>query len=334
MNLGKSKNLPHIDFLRFIESYNIFFTFIIMIIVASLMSKGAFIQPSNLQNILIRSSVLGIVSIGQALVILTAGIDLSVGAMMGLVFCIMGKSLQAGLSVPTTLIIGILVGIICGFINGLIVSRTVLPPFIITLATSMIFLSLGEFLVGGRSLSFKVIQDYIYNLINYNRVISRVLPVIIWILFTIIVTLLLKYTKTGNNIYAIGANEKASRYSGVNTRNNKSIVYVLSGFFSAIAAIVMMYQLGGANPVDGKPFLLMSVAAVIIGGVNLFGGEGEVIGTIIGVIVVTSLFNLMNLIGVNPYTQDAVAGLIVLFFVFILGYLRNIRVVKMAKEKL
>lgn len=326
MYLKRYKANGRINFLGILSDYNILFTFVIMLIVATTITKGSYIQFSNLTNLLIRGSVLGIVAIGQTLVILTAGIDLSVGAIMGLVFAVIGKNIQIGInSVPLILLIGILLGVICGFLNGLIISRTIVPPFIVTLATSMIFMSTADFLVGGQSLRLTVPQKYIKDLIGDNRIILRTFPILVWLILALLITLLLKYTKVGNNIYAIGVNAEASMFVGINIMNTKIVVYTLSGTFSALAATVMIYQLGGVNPEAGNPFLLMSIAAVIIGGVNLFGGEGEIIGTVIGVIVVISLFNIMNLVGVNPYVQDAIAGSIVVFFVFFLRYLANIR---------
>jgi len=330
MSLGNKK----IDAWDFIRTNNHLVTLITLMAVATIVTKGIFIKPSNLSSIILRASILGTIAIGQTLVILTAGIDLCVAANVELCVAMMSLSLRFGYSPLITMLIGITAPTFVGFINGQLVSRTMVPPFIVTLATSMIIWSTNLVAVGAHATVFYQIQEYINNIMAFIPLVgAQAFPAIVWILFSIFWILMLRYSKFGHNIYATGGKEKAAFYGGVKVKNVKILVYTLSGLFAGIGSVLYCYKLGGTNPVAGKEFLLESIAATVIGGTSLYGGEGKMFGTFIGSLLMIILVNFMNIANVNPFILQSIIGGIFIGFVYALDRVRTLRLMKLYQKK-
>ena len=327
--LASKQERKKIDVWDFIRSNSHLVTLLILVMIATILTKGIFIRPSNLGSIFLRASILGMLAIGQTLVILTAGIDLSVAANLGLCVAMMSFSMRMGIDPLFAMVVGIAAAAFVGFINGLLCAYTKVPPFIVTLSTMMMVYAASLAAIGTHATVFYEIQDFFNELMAFIPFFgAQAFPALVWILCTIFWILFLRYSRFGHNVYATGGKERAAYYSGVNTKTVKIAVYTLSGLFAGLATILYVYKLGGTNPVAGKEFLLESIAATIIGGTSLFGGEGKIFGTFVGALVLTILVNLMNIMNVNPYIQRVIIGSIFICFVFVLDKIRTLRLMK------
>jgi len=298
--------------------------FAVLFIVATLVTGGTFANPSNLLEVLLRASVIGIVALGQNLVIFTGGIELSVGSVFGLAIGILSFCLKSGVDPRLAILYSLAGTVSCGLINGLIVSRTKMPPFVVTLGMMMIAQSIALTVVGAQAEDMPQLVRMIQESMRFLPAGPLVFPLLVWIGSVFIISLFITFTKYGPNMFAIGGKEMAAIYSGVNVRQVKLLVYTIGGLCTGIGAVLLCYRIGGANPLAGQPFLLPSIAAVIIGGTSLYGGEGNVYNTIIGAIALTILVNLMNIMRVNPFIQDVVMGVVLLSFVFALSKLKKL----------
>lgn len=289
--------------------------FLVLLILATIITGGSFLGGDNIFNVAERASIVGIVAIGQTLVILTGGIDLSVSAIMTVGFTIQATMAEAGTNPGLAALIAIIVCALIGLINGLLISRTKIPPFMVTLSTSMIFNALAIFLTKAKALRFYQFQDFINNGLNLGNFGARLLPTFTWLVLTLLVFVIFIKTKLGVNVPAIGGNSRAAFLSGVKANRTLILIYVLSGIFSALAALILGYRLAILNPHSAESFLLESIAAVVIGGTNTSGGEGSLLGTLFGAVIIAMLVNLMNILMVNTYLQFAIKGLLLLLIV-------------------
>lgn len=298
--------------------------FAVLFIVATLVTGGTFANPSNLLEVLLRASVIGMVALGQNLVIFTGGIDLSVGSVFGLSIGILSFCLKSGVDPRLAILYSLAGTVSCGLINGLIVSRTKMPPFVVTLGMMMIAQSIALTVVGAQAEDMPQLVRMIQESMRFLPAGPLVFPLLVWIGSVFIISLFITFTKYGPNMFAVGGKEMAAIYSGVNVRQVKLLVYTIGGLCAGIGAVLLCYRIGGANPLAGQPFLLPSIAAVVIGGTSLYGGEGNVYNTIIGAIALAILVNLMNIMRVNPFIQDVVMGVVLLSFVFALSKLKEL----------
>lgn len=289
--------------------------FLVLLILATIITGGSFLGGDNIFNVAERASIVGIVAIGQTLVILTGGIDLSVSAIMTVGFTIQATMAEAGTNSGIAALIAIAVCALIGLINGLLISRTKIPPFMVTLSTSMIFNALAIFLTKAKALRFYQFQDFINNGLNLGNFGARLLPTFMWLVLTLLVFVIFIKTKLGVNVPAIGGNSRAAFLSGVKANRTLILIYILSGIFSALAALILGYRLAILNPHSAESFLLESIAAVVIGGTNTSGGEGSLLGTLFGAVIIAMLVNLMNILMVNTYLQFAIKGLLLLLIV-------------------
>lgn len=312
--------------LEFVRQYSVILTLVIIVIVSAISTRGLFLSPENLLNIGERASIVGIVAIGQMLVIITGGIDLSIGSIMAIAFTVISKLiLELGVPVPLAIMVTLFVGAFVGMINGLLVAKTRVPPFMITLGTMLFFFYLALLITGSKQLYYEQIQLYFNGVFKLDAYGARFFPTATWLIISIAMIAVLQRTRFGQNIYAVGGKELAARLSGIRADNVKIIVYTLSGLMCAIAAVVYGYRLKAANPDAGMKLQLESIAAVIVGGTNVLGGEGTVYGTFVGAIIMASLVNLLNLLNVDPFIQDAFKGLLLLVFVYIMQLLSKRR---------
>lgn len=291
-------------------------TLLITILVAAILSRGVIIRFSNIQAILSRASIVGVVAVGQAFVILTGEIDLSTGALFGFAIGIVSVLSRIGFGIEYAAILGITIVGMVGFINGIIVAKTKIPSFIVTLATMTIVETASLAFIGAHEMLFKSLQEIIRNFFYFIPRITGLFSIIMWIFIAVIAQLILSFSRFGLNVYAIGGKEIAAIYSGVPRTRVKILVFTLSGVCSGIAGLLLANKLGSGTLSIGGKYLLIPIAAVILGGASLFGGEGNMIGTAIGAAVISITTNLMNLLQVDQYLQQSILAIAVLVFMY------------------
>jgi ribose transport system permease protein len=305
-------NHKHSAIKRFITENGAFIALGLMILAASLIYRE-FFTYSNLSNVLRQTSMVGLVSIGMTLVILTAGIDLSVGATVALSAIIAAKLSVYGL-VPAMLV-SLLVGIVIGGVNGFIVNNFKIVPFIATLAVQMAIRGAAYLLTDMRSIAVDRSAETFIAL-GRGYFIGIPIPVIIFLASALLMIFVTRRTSFGRSVYAIGGNEDAARMMGLRVKQNKMLAYVITGFFSALAGVILCARLGAGQPVSGDGWEMDAIASVVIGGTLLSGGVGGVGPTICGVLIIGFTKNIINLQGdINSYWQKIVTGLILLLVI-------------------
>jgi ribose/xylose/arabinose/galactoside ABC-type transport system permease subunit len=301
--------------------------FVALMLVVDVLTHGNFLTPGNLTNVLRQITYNAILAVGQTFVIITAGIDLSVGSMIELTGVVMATFANAmpfgGLAlIVATLIVGLGVGCTAGFINALPVVRLNLPPFITTLAMMLM----------ARGLAFKIahgqpvpLRSNAFDAMGIGYVLEGWLaplrlpgiPIaVLWMLAIVVIFgVVLARTRFGRYVYAIGGNEEAARLAGINVVRTKTLVYMISGGCAAISGLLLMARFSSGSPQTGIGSELQSIAAVVVGGTSLMGGRGAIIGTFLGALLIGVLNNVMNLIGIESYTQEIVLGLVIVLAV-------------------
>jgi ribose transport system permease protein len=273
-----------------------------------------FFSADNFLNIARQVSVNAIIAVGMTCAILTGGIDLCVGAVMALCGTLMAGMMVAGVPPAGAIAIGLCVGLLFGMFNGFFVAYAGMPAIIVTLATLGIARGLGLIYTGGYPID-GLPESYAF--FGRGSVLGVQTPVLIMILVFILAYLLLNKTPIGRYIYAIGGNEEATRLSGVRVARYKLLVYSLSGFTAALAGLVLSSRLMSGQPNSGVGFEMDAIAAVVMGGTSISGGRGSIIGTLIGAMMLGVLNNGLNMMGVSPYVQNIIKGLIILFAIYI-----------------
>jgi ribose transport system permease protein len=274
-----------------------------------------FLSVDNLLNIALQSSIVGIIAVGMTAAILTGGIDLSVGAVVALsgTLC-SGLMVQFGMPVPLAVLLGIAVGALFGLFNGYCVAYLRMPPIIVTLATMGIARGIALIYTGGYPISG--LPDS-FAFLGSGEILGIKSPIIIMLLTYAVAFVLLNMAPFGRYVYAIGGNEEATRLSGVPVARYKLLVYALSGLTAAIAGIVQAARVTSGQPGVGVGFELDAIAAVVMGGTSIAGGRGFIIGTLVGALLLGVLNNGLNMLGVSPYLQLVIKGVIVLLAIFI-----------------
>ncbi|MFC0201136.1 ABC transporter permease [Paracoccus rhizosphaerae] len=288
-----------------------------LIVVSVLMGFASdnFFTIDNLLNVLRQVSVVGILAVGMTFVILTGGIDLSVGAVMALAGTMAaGVMVNMGLPGGVGLLAALLVGLGLGLFNGFMVAWGKMPSIIVTLATMGIARGLGLIYSGGYPISG--LPGWV-SWFGVGRIGIIPVPVIIMLVIYAVAWVVLQRTPFGRHVYAIGGNETAARLSGVRTRSVKLAVFAISGVTAALASIVLTGRLMSGQPNAGVGFELDAIAAVVLGGTAIAGGRGLILGTLIGAVLLGILNNGLNLVGINPYMQDVIKGLIILLAIYI-----------------
>jgi ribose transport system permease protein len=278
-------------------------------------------QIGNLVNIIRQASIIYLLGIGMTLVIIVGGIDLSNGAVLAFSSCIFALAVVNGVPIPVAMLIAIGIGILCGLTNGLLVVYGRIPPFIATFAMMFIARGLAYFFMHSSSIQG---FDEAFRFIGTGSLLG--IPVLIlWAgLFFAIFQFLMGNTSFGINVYALGGNVESSRLAGIPIAATTILVYALNGFLAAFAGLLFTARLNNAEPVIGGSFPLDTIAAVIIGGTSLFGGEGTLAGTFIGVLILATLLNGMNLLGIPSLWQALVTGVLILIMIALQTYTKNI----------
>ncbi len=293
------------------QSLGILAALIVMVVTLTLASPH-FLTTENIFSVIRSFSFVAIMAIGETLTIITGGIDLSVGSVLGLCSCLTALCFQTGYSVPIGLTVGLLSGLIIGFLNGQLITRLELPPFIVTLGMLSMARGLAYVISKGWPIS-GLPESYMRLGQGYLWVIP--LPVIVMVIFAVIAAVFLNRSVIGRQIYAIGGNEMAARLSGVPVDRVKLIAYTISSFAAALAGILLVARLGVAQSIGGQGYELDAIAASVIGGTSLMGGEGTVSGVIIGAAIMGVLRNGLVLLGVSAFWQQFALGAIIVLAV-------------------
>lgn len=296
------------------SKYSFIISFVIIFFVAAMINKD-FLNQRNIINILMQTSIVGIISLGMTLVILTGGIDLSVGSMAAFIGGCTLMLLNSTQNIIIAIIGGLILGIVIGGINGVAITKGKIAPFIVTLSTMAIFRSLILYIGKGGSISGTVTN---YKYISSGNLFGLSYPIYIFIILTTIISFISLKLKFGRHIYAVGSNEKAAKLSAINVDWVKIKVYMLSGFLTAMAAIIESSRLNSISSAStGNGYELDAIAAVIIGGARMSGGRGKILGTFFGILILGILNNMLNLMNISPYLQGMVKGIIIIISVLI-----------------
>ncbi len=299
----------------FILKNIIYIAFVIMLIGLSVFAK-AFLTSNNLINVLRQATVVGVLSMGMTYVIISGGIDLSVGSTMALASCIAAAyaTTSTAIPLPAALALGCLAGIAVGLINGVVVSYLGVVPFIATLGMQYAVRGVALVYTSGRPINALTSA---YTNIGKAYVGFVPVPVILFVIIALIAWFFLAKTQFGRYIYAIGGNEQAALVSGLRVKRIKCAAYVINGLTAALAGIILSARVAVGSPTAGETYDLLAITAVVVGGTSNQGGTGGIFPSIIGVFIVTVLNNGMDLLGVSGYYQKIVTGVVVLLAVII-----------------
>ncbi|MCH4390839.1 ABC transporter permease subunit [Staphylococcus haemolyticus] len=299
----------------FMEKIIPFIGLILLIIVVSILNPS-FLDLSNLLNLLRQISINGLIAFGMTFIILTGGIDLSVGSILALSSAFIALMITSGVDPIIALIIGVLIGFVLGAVNGLLVTKGNMAPFIATLATMTIFRGLTLVITDGNPIT-NLRDSYLFQLFGKGYFIGIPVPAVTMIIVFVILLILLQKTTFGRHTYAIGGNEVAAKISGIKVNKIKILIYGISGLMSALAGGILTSRLNSAQPTAGTSYELDAIAAVVLGGTSLTGGKGRIVGTLIGVLIIGVLNNGLNLLGVSSFYQQVVKGVVILIAVLI-----------------
>jgi ribose transport system permease protein len=281
-----------------------------------------FLTVSNLLNIAEQTSINAIIAVGMTFVIIAAGIDLSVGSIVALSGVVLATALQSAIPTPLAILLGLAVGTACGLTNGFLISYGRLPPFIATLGMMSVARGAALFYTEGRPVS-GFSQEF--RSLATGELAQIPVPVVFMIVIYALAYLVLNRTKLGRYTYAIGGNEEAASLSGINTKVTKTAIYALCGMLSGLAAVILTARLNSAQPIAGMMYELDAIAAVVIGGTSLMGGEGKISGTLIGAFIMGILRNGLNLLGISSFTQQIIIGSVIIVAVLVDMALRKDR---------
>lgn len=290
-----------------LQRYGLLISFVLLCVVLSLLSDR-FLTAPNLVNVLRQSTINGIIAVGMTFVILTAGIDLSVGAVLALSAVVAADLLQKGLPAPLAIVACLALGAGLGSVNGLIIARTRVPPFIATLGMMTVARGLTLTYTQGRPIT-GLAPDFRF--LGTGSLGPVPMPIIVAGLVFFLGYLLLDRTRYGQAIRAIGNNPLAARYAGISTRRYTAFVYLLAGFLAALAGVILTGRLNSAQPTAGLSYEFDAIAAVVVGGTSFTGGIGSLGGTLLGVLVIGVLNNGLNLLNVSSFWQPVVTGVVI-----------------------
>ncbi|MDQ0877640.1 ribose transport system permease protein [Paenibacillus sp. V4I3] len=287
---------------------------LVLIVVILSVVNGDFLTVGNIFNVLRQISINALIAFGMTFVILTGGIDLSVGSILALSSAFTAGLMASGMNTWLAVGIGLIGGLVMGAINGLLITKGKVAPFIATLATMTVFRGLTLVYTQGRPITgFK--EDFA--LLGKGYFLQIPMPIIWMVIAFAVLYIILKHTTFGRRVYALGSNEEATWLSGINTSKVKILVYSISGLLAAISGIILTSRLNSAQPTAGGAFELDAIAAVVLGGTSLSGGRGWIVGTLIGAMIIGVLDNGLNLLNVSSFYQQVVKGVVILIAVLL-----------------
>ncbi|WP_420812288.1 ABC transporter permease subunit [Planococcus maitriensis] len=289
---------------------------LILIIIIITAINPSFLSMSNILNVLRQVSINALIAFGMTFVILTGGIDLSVGSILALTGAVTAGMMASGIDPILAMLLGLFLGAVLGAINGVIIAKGKVAPFIATLATMTIYRGLTLVYTEGRPVS-GLGDSMAFQMLGKGYFLGIPVPVVTMIVSFGILYFILKKTTFGRRVYAVGGNEEASVLSGINADRIKIYVYSLVGALAALASLILTSRLNSAQPTAGNMFELDAIAAVVLGGTSLTGGRGWIVGTLIGALIIGVLNNGLNLIGVSSFFQQVVKGAVILLAVLL-----------------
>jgi ribose transport system permease protein len=292
------------------------FSSLILLVIIFTVTSPSFLTPGNIVTILLMTAVNGILAVGITFIIITGGIDLSVGTVMTFGSVITAFFISnLHLPIPVGILAGILAGVLCGFVNGISIAKLKLPPFIATLGMMNITKGLNLIVSGARPIYFA--DAAAFTKIATLPVFGIPAGVLIFFVTALLAAFILSKTIIGRYSFAIGSNEEAARLSGINTDAWKIAIYSMSGIFFGLAGVVMASRVASAQPSLGVGYEMDAIAAAVIGGASLSGGEGSILGTVIGAFIITVLTNGLRILSVPQEWQMVITGLIVIGAVYL-----------------
>jgi ribose transport system permease protein len=271
-----------------------------------------FLTVSNLLNVAQQTAINAVIAVGLTFVIISGGIDLSVGSLVAFSGVVLASLLQRGIALPFALAACLGVGLVCGLVNGALITRGKLPPFIATLGMMSVARGAALLFTDGRPISG---FGESFRWIATGEVLHVPVPVLIMIAVYAAAHFTLHRTKFGRYLFAIGGNEEAALLSGVPVVFHKTMVYGACGLLSALASVILTARLNSAQPIAGISYELDAIAATVIGGTSLMGGQGSVLGTLVGALIMGVLRNGLNLLGVSSFVQQVVIGAVIILAV-------------------
>ena len=285
------------------------FLTLIVLFIALTIATPHFLTAINLASVARQTAVINIMALGMTLVIITGGIDLSVGSILAIAGLFGAMAIKDGYPIPFAILIGIATGLLCGFLNGVMITQLRINAFIVTLGTLEAYRGLA--LVVSKGLPVHEIPDS-FSFLGDGNLLG--IPFSLWLLAlcALLMHLLLEHTKLGRYAFAIGSNSAAAYYAGVPIKFHLTAVYAIAGMLAGLAGMIEASRLMTGQPTAGQGYELQAIAAVVIGGGSLQGGEGSVTGTLIGAFIIGLLSNGSDLLGVNPYWQQVIIGAVII----------------------
>lgn len=291
---------------------------VVLFVITSILKGGTFLNSRNILNIFMNNSIIGIIALGMTLIIITGGIDLSVGSQLAAAGLISITVLNMTGSVFAAIVSAIVFGMISGAITGVLIAKFKIPAFIVTLGTMSIYRSVSQHFFNGGGVTANAAKDAFIAISKTKLFGSISMITVYWVIFAVIIAVFAAKTAMGRHIYAVGSNEKAAKLSGINTDKVKIAAYVISGILVGAAALIEAARLGSMNSASsGLSYEMDAIAAVVIGGTSMSGGKGKILGTVFGTLTLGVINNMMNLLGVPTFLVSAIKGLIIVVAVLL-----------------
>ncbi|SEK52826.1 ribose transport system permease protein [Carnobacterium iners] len=288
---------------------------IVLVIFVTILNPG-FVAPNNLLNLLRQVSTNALIAFGMTFVILTGGIDLSVGSTLALSSALMAGGIVAGLDPLLAMVLAIIAGGLLGGFNGLLITKGKMAPFIATLATMTIFRGATLVFTNGNPIT-GIGDSFIFKFIGRGYLFGIPFPVVVMLICFAVLYVLLHKMTFGRKVFAIGGNEKAAFIAGIKSDRIKIAIYAISGMMASVAGIIITSRLNSAQPTAGQSYEMDAIASVVLGGTSLSGGRGRLIGTLIGALIMGTLNNGLNLLGVSSFYQQIVKGIVIIIAVLL-----------------
>ena len=293
--------------------------FIVLFVLSVIFQGKMFLSMNNLINILRNNSVIGIIALGMTLIIITGGIDLSVGSQLAFIGVAIITAFNSTQNILITIVVGVGTAIVLGLITGLLIAKFKIPAFIVTLGSLTIYRSVAQFLLNGGGLTASGENTNSYLAISNTKLFGVIpMPIVIWLICVIVVFLIMQHTAIGRHIYAVGSNEKAASLSAINVVKVKCFAYTAAAVLVLIATIVETSRLGSINSASsGNKYEMDAIAAAVIGGTSMSGGKGKIAYTVLGTLTLGIINNMMNVLGVDSFLVGAVKGAIIIIAVLL-----------------
>ncbi|PWJ51863.1 ABC transporter permease [Faecalicatena contorta] len=298
-----------------LKTMGILWALILVCIIAAIISPN-FLRPANVVNVVRSVSLNGIIAMGMTFVVLTGGVDLSVGSIVGVVAVSAAMMMQMGIHPVITVVASLLIGSFLGLINGIGVTRGKLAPFIMTLGTMTALRGVARYIANGSPQNWND-SGIDFSFLGQGSILGVPVPVYIFLAVFLIAFYVLKYTECGRSVYALGDSREAARLCGIHTKRVETMCFVITGFLSALSAIIFISRLGIGQPEAGEGYELDALAMVYIGGASTAGGSGSVVGTLVGACLISVISNILNLMGISPFIQKVIQGVIIILAVLL-----------------